>query len=272
MGGLFLWDFALTLYNLFAPPKPVNGVVPEGCAGAGGLWPQYVPPTPTDSRSCCPGLNAMANHGILPHSGRNISFRQLNTAIRTTYNFSPTFCFFVPNYAAGMLNKSYWTDTFDLEGISVHNCIEHDASLTREDTYLVPDQSKPSKQLVEGLLASATGSNGILTAADLSRYSGKRRTEARRINGQFSLSAFHRLFGSSNTSILLTIFGGNVQDLKVMLLEERIPDGWQSRIRRPGGLTLTEFQGTVLTVEFGIKEEADHALQSLGMGGGKKSE
>lgn len=63
MGGLFIWDFALTLYNQFAPLKPANGVVPEGCAGAGGLWPQYVPPTSTDSRSSCPALNAMANHG-----------------------------------------------------------------------------------------------------------------------------------------------------------------------------------------------------------------
>lgn len=66
-----------------------------------------------------------------------------------------------------------------------------------EDSYLVPDQSKPSKQLVEALLASATGPGGILTAADLSRYSGKRRLDARRANGQFSTSTFHRLFGSS---------------------------------------------------------------------------
>ncbi|KZT08139.1 chloroperoxidase-like protein [Laetiporus sulphureus 93-53] len=272
MGGLFIWDFVLTLYNQFASLKPANEVVPEGCAGAGGLWPQYVPPTPTDSRSSCPALNAMANHGILPHSGRNISFRQLNTAIHTTYNFSPTFCFFVPNYAAGMLNKNYWTDTFDLEDIDVHNCIEHDASLTREDSYLVADQTKPSKQLVEALLASATGPGGALTAADLSRYSGKRRMDARRTNGQFSMSTFHKFFGSSNSSTFVTTFGGKVQDLKVWLLEDRIPDGWQSRVRHSGGFTLTEFQSTVLTIEFGIKEEADDALQSLGLGGWRKRE
>ena len=31
-----------------------------------------------------------------------------------------------------MLNKSYSKDTFDLEQLSLHNGIEHDASLTRE--------------------------------------------------------------------------------------------------------------------------------------------
>ena len=51
--------------------------------------------------------------------------------MRETYNFAPTFCFFVPNYAANMLNRSYWKDSFDLADLDAHNCIEHDASLVR---------------------------------------------------------------------------------------------------------------------------------------------
>ena len=70
--------------------------------------------------------------GILPRDGRNISFKELNKTIRATTNFSPTFCFFVPNFAANMLNKSYSKDTFDLAELDLHseNGIEHDASLT----------------------------------------------------------------------------------------------------------------------------------------------
>ena len=60
---LLLWDLALTIYNLCAPLLPADRVVPQGRPGARGLWPQYIPPTDTDSRSCCPMLNAMANHG-----------------------------------------------------------------------------------------------------------------------------------------------------------------------------------------------------------------
>ena len=69
--------------------------------------------------------------GIFPRSGRNITFRDLNRLVHQTYNFAPTFCFFVPNYAANMLNRSYKTDSFDLSDLDAHNCIEHDASLLR---------------------------------------------------------------------------------------------------------------------------------------------
>ena len=69
--------------------------------------------------------------GILPRDGRNISFKDLNNRCRETFNFSPTFSFYVPHYAATMLERNYWTDTFDLADISAHNCIEHDASLCR---------------------------------------------------------------------------------------------------------------------------------------------
>ena len=48
------------------------------------------------------------------------------------YNFAPTFCTFVPKYAADMLGKNYQKDTFDLSELDLHNGIEHDASFCRE--------------------------------------------------------------------------------------------------------------------------------------------
>ncbi|KAI0701842.1 chloroperoxidase-like protein [Cytidiella melzeri] len=260
--GVLIWDMSLAVYNIAAPNRPSNRVVPAGFAGANGSWPTYVPPKDGDSRCSCPALNAMANHGILPHNGRGITFKELNTTIRTTYNFSPSFCFFVPNYAAQMLSRSYWTDKFDLSDLDVHNGIEHDASLTREDVRVQPDQGKPCVRLVEELLESGTGPDGDLTHADLARISGKRRAESKAANGQFSLSLFHKLFGSSNSSTLLTILGGRKEDLRPFLIEERLPDGWQPRILHPMGLTLAEFNSTVFRVEFGIKEELPQSLQA----------
>lgn len=73
----------------------------------------------------------MMNKGILPRDGKNITFTEMNQKVRETYNFAPSFCFFVPNYAANMLKKDYNKDTFDLSELDVHNGIEHDASLTR---------------------------------------------------------------------------------------------------------------------------------------------
>ncbi|KAF8816280.1 Cloroperoxidase [Phlegmacium glaucopus] len=257
--SIFTWDFGLMFINLVTPSRKAGHVTPKGHPGAGGEWPEYIPPTDEDSRCSCPALNAMANHGILPHDGKNITFKELNAKIRTTFNFAPSFCFFVPNFAARMLKKSYGKDTFDLADLDLHNGIEHDASLTREDSALVPDQGKPHKPFVKELLASATGKdkdgNPILTSKDLAAYSSKRRVDARASNTAFTLSLFHKIFGSSNSATLLTIFGGRVLDLESVLMHERIPDEWESRVRSRLGLTFAKFNFTVLPLEFGTSEK-----------------
>jgi hypothetical protein len=70
--------------------------------------------------------------GIIPHDGRDISFRDLSAKVQATYNFSPSFSLYVPRYIAQILNRSYKTGRFDLSDIDVHNGIEHDASLVRK--------------------------------------------------------------------------------------------------------------------------------------------
>ncbi|THH27221.1 heme-thiolate peroxidase [Antrodiella citrinella] len=198
---LILWDLILSLINVITPNLPEKHVIGKGKPGENGLWPTYIPPGAQDSRCSCPALNAMANHGIIPRSGRNITFRELNAALHNTYNFAPTFCFFVPHTIAGILDRDYWTDRLDLSDIDVHNGIEHDASLTREDSYHTHDQSKVSVKLVEDLLKSGTGPNGNLTVEDLSRYSALRRRVAKQTNPQFSLSFSHKMFGSSKYAV-----------------------------------------------------------------------
>ena len=74
---------------------------------------------------------AHISQGIINRDGRNISFKELSGTIRSTYNFSPSFCLFVPRYIAHVLDRSYSTGRFDLADIDVHNSIEHDASLVR---------------------------------------------------------------------------------------------------------------------------------------------
>ena len=59
---------------------------------------------------------------------------------------------------------------------------------------------------------------------------------------------------SFSASTLLTTFGGRVDDLRVILLEERLPEGWESRVRKPYGLTILTLNLVVLPMEFGIRE------------------
>jgi len=155
--GLTLWDFSLFLINVLTLKRRVGRVTPKGHPGEGGIWPEYVPPRQGDSRCSCPGLNAMANHGlsslsdlqrlsnaplkratnpinagIIPRNGRDIKFRELSATVRTTYNFSPSFCVYTSRYIAKILDRSYRTGHIDLSDIDVHNGIEHDASLVRK--------------------------------------------------------------------------------------------------------------------------------------------
>ena len=60
---IFAWDFVLEVINVLTPNRKKGHVTPHGTPGARGKWPQYVAPTEGDSRSACPALNAMANHG-----------------------------------------------------------------------------------------------------------------------------------------------------------------------------------------------------------------
>ena len=98
---------------------------------------------------------------------------------------------------ARILGREYARDTIDLGDVSVHNGIEHDASLTRRDAGVDKDQARPALELIEDMLAHATGPGGTITAADMARASSKRRREARASNSAFTLSTFHKLFGSS---------------------------------------------------------------------------
>jgi len=263
-GYVLSWDFLLFLINVVAFKRKPGRVIAQGSPGYGGKWPQFIPPKDTDSRSCCPALNALANHGILPRDGRDIPYTVMSKTVRDVYNFSPSFSYFVPWFTANLLTRSYSRDTFDLSDLNVHNGIEHDASLLRHDIFHQPDQSKPALDLIDELLSSATGPNNTITPHDLSVFSSKRRREARANNGQFTLSTFSKIFGSSNSSTLLTIFGGRVDDLTVVLKEERLPDNWEPRIRNPFGLTIAAFNRTVFRVELGIDESTGDKSKGKG--------
>ncbi|KAI0752687.1 Cloroperoxidase [Daedaleopsis nitida] len=260
--GLYLWDFALLLFNFVTPDLPAGHVIPEGRPGHGGEWPKYAPPSDGDSRSPCPGLNAMANHGIIPRNGKGIKFAELHTAIQQTYNVSAPFAHFLPRGAAQLLTRDLAHDTFDLSDVSVHNMIEHDASFCRDDIVYDVHQTTIAAPVLNDMLSSGTGAGGNLTTADLSRFLGKRRVQCRTENPQFSLSLSQKFIGSTNAAFVYKVFGGIVSDLHAFLLEERLPNGWEPRVRHRAGLTMLEINKTIGQIEFGVPQEVDGSMQA----------
>ncbi|KAM5545946.1 hypothetical protein V8D89_000072 [Ganoderma adspersum] len=257
VASLYIWDFVLVVLNLITPDYRSGKVISNGRPGYGGLWPQYAAPKAGDSRSPCPGLNALANHGILPRDGKNIKFADLPAAIRKTYNMSHPFSILLPRQAAQLLNRDPGSDSFDLSDLSVHNMIEHDASFCRKDIYYDVTQASAARPVVSDLLSLETET---LAAADMSNFLGKRRIECRKNNPQFSLSLGQKFIGSTNAAFVLKVFGGVVADLRAFLGEERLPEGWEPRTRHRGGLTMSEINLKIAHIELGVKEEVDGTM------------
>ena len=59
------------------------------------------------------------------------------------------------------------------------------------------------------------------------------------------------------------IFGGRVLDLKSILIDEKLPEEWESRVRSRKGLTSATLNSSVLPMEYRIRKDfrAKMALQ-----------
>ncbi|KAI9695640.1 MAG: hypothetical protein M1820_008487 [Bogoriella megaspora] len=89
----------------------------------------WAPPGPDDVRAPCPMLNTLANHGFLPHSGKDISETNTIDALGNALNINQTLAEFLFSKAVTTNPKPNAT-TFDLDNLSRHNILEHDASLS----------------------------------------------------------------------------------------------------------------------------------------------
>ncbi|KAH8897324.1 Cloroperoxidase [Thozetella sp. PMI_491] len=92
----------------------------------------YVSPLPGDSRSPCPGLNALANHGYLPHDGRNITGPMMVAAFSKAMNFDEAVSQAAvdTNFKGIGVNQSVGVD---LEVFFVPNVTDARCSVARDD-------------------------------------------------------------------------------------------------------------------------------------------
>ncbi|ORY77379.1 Chloroperoxidase [Protomyces lactucae-debilis] len=94
----------------------------------------WIPAGAGDVRSPCPALNALANHGFLPHNGRGMTVPILVQGLSEGLNVSPDFTIAIGSL--GLTAGKRQLGAFDLDELQQHNFpIEHDASLSRQDTY-----------------------------------------------------------------------------------------------------------------------------------------
>lgn len=73
-------------------------------------------------------LNTLANHGFLPHNGKDITRKQTQDALSKALNIENDLASFLFDFAI-TTNPKANASTFSLNDLGNHNILEHDASL-----------------------------------------------------------------------------------------------------------------------------------------------
>ncbi|VDB85357.1 unnamed protein product [Peniophora sp. CBMAI 1063] len=183
----------------------------------------YQPADSSSSRSPCPALNALANHGYLNRDGRAITVPELVRAMKEVYHVS------VPLGSVLAAVGAVWCGngwSLNLDDLAAHNKIEHDASLTHDDARATdkyaPIPSNP--ELVQRFLA-VSGKN-YLTLDDLVTYRAQRDATLTK-----PLSTVHNIIAVGELALTQQAFqdpeGRLPKDhLRAWYGEDRLPLGW----------------------------------------------
>ncbi|KAI9467066.1 Cloroperoxidase [Lactarius psammicola] len=203
----------------------------------------FIPPSEGDSRSPCPALNALANHGILPHDGRGITAYQLMSAIRQHYHVSLPLATFLSVAGTFICGRHF---TIDLEDLARHNYIEHDASLTRANAQ--PDgRYAPvtvDNELLQSLLDSSKDRD-FLTFDDLVRVRAARDQTLLR-----PLSRLHGVISRGEVALTIQTLAdkeGRIskQFIREWFGDERLPEGWSKPATTTGLLSTSRIANRV---------------------------
>lgn len=117
-------------------PVAVVALLQLGTASAQLTDYPYQAPTSSDSRSNCPGLNALANHGLLPRDGKNIDLAALAKGTYLGFSLAEDAARLVGTVGL-QASTTGNAASFNLADLNQHDpqVIEHDGSMTREDAY-----------------------------------------------------------------------------------------------------------------------------------------
>jgi len=218
----------------------------------------FVPPTDTDSRSPCPALNALANHGFITHDGKAIDPDSLKQNLISVFGLERA-------YATGFVEAAWQVcgnfssgkpAPTDLHEFAKHNKIEHDVSLAHADT--APGEKYAPVTTDQGLLQdliSRSADGQFLTMEDLSRVRVEREDAA-----PVPLSLSQQNTGRAASTLLLSRFGDNekvpVSDVQTFLGESRIPDGYNGPKSSLGFVTSGVLIGKMAITMAGIRNSS----------------
>ncbi|GAA5937807.1 hypothetical protein JCM10213_001899 [Rhodosporidiobolus nylandii] len=193
------------------------------------------------SRSPCPALNALANHGALPRNGRHITPAQMSSAIQYSYNLSPTI-------AIQLMSpfEPLWRD---------RGCFaREDVSSPFAQATTSATQGTPSKRLLDLYFPAAF--EGELGWQNHAKIQAHVRAASRGTNPQFVFNPLHHVFASGNSALTHRVVGGKMENLRAWLGagekgHEELPHGWESEAGDGWGISILQAQALTLLIELG---------------------
>lgn len=154
----------------------------------------------------------MANHGWLPHSGKNIDRAAIDYAVIGAFNFQPgTFDSAVQLVRDFGLSTTGNASTFNLVDLKKHDAIEFDGSLSRNDFYFGDDLH--FDPVIWHTVATRLGLYEDPGNSETAKYVtvdiaakawAARVTDAKRDNPTFNASAMEMMGSPGTTALYLT--------------------------------------------------------------------
>ncbi|KAL4250935.1 chloroperoxidase family protein [Abortiporus biennis] len=208
----------------------------------------FCPPQEGDSRSPCPALNALANHGYLPRNGQQITNKMLYNSICEVYQISGPVAYLL-SYG-GLLKLGKGGDYISLHDLARKEKLEHRASLFHADASIDSDYAPVvvDKVLTEETLSYSK--DGVLFTMEDAAIARAKRQASYPPDQQ--ISANQAFIARGEITILLNVFNNPNPELlaehpeihssngengplpgvpldliRTWVVEGRLPEGWK---------------------------------------------
>ncbi|KAJ7198451.1 Cloroperoxidase [Mycena pura] len=189
----------------------------------------WIAPGPTDVRSPCPGLNTLANHGYLPRNGKNLSIPMMLQAAIDGFNVGSDSIIQAAKF--GLLSGDAPT-TLDLDALKLHNLIEHDASISRND-FAIGDNLH-FNETIFSTLANANPGVDFYNASSAGQVQHDRLAISLATNPNITNTPKEFLLRTRESGLYLSVMGNPLtgvapkQFVQIFFREERLPiaEGW----------------------------------------------
>ncbi|KAJ7785105.1 Cloroperoxidase [Mycena maculata] len=168
-------------------------------------------------------FRSLANHGYLPRDGMNISIPMILQAAMDGFNVGPNPIIFAAK--VGLLSGDAFP-TMDLDALKLHNLIEHDASISRNDLAVTGDNLQFNETIFT-TLANPNPGVDYYNGTSAAQVQNTRLTISLTTNPNITNTRKEIIMRTLESSLYLSVMGNALTE--IFFREERMPiaEGWK---------------------------------------------